>query len=136
MLQTIKIGFDSLLTWFIFLLPMNLTPLQQFIQDKILLSIYPWCSIEEARLKDFNIGCWCDRGNYPPTLSRVLTAFGIEFYFWNGIRHSEKISNNYENRKYICDRKLLNEDNTDCTLFDQSPETQRAMALLLWWKDE
>ena len=71
----------------------------------------------------------------PPTLARVLNALGSEFYCRNWIRHAEKISNNYENRTYICQRKLLNEDWTDATLFDQSEETQLAIALLLWWKD-
>lgn len=143
----------------------------QFIQEKILLSIYPWCSIEEAKKKESKIP-WCkviikphhyevevigfdrdtleyiddERDRFkehhiieilglPPTLSRVLYCFGIEFYFWNGIRHAEKISNNYENRTYICDRKLLNSEWTDATLFDQSEETQKVIALLLGWND-
>lgn len=72
----------------------------------------------------------------PPTLSRVLTALWPEFYCWNWIWHAEKISNNYENRKYVCQRKLLKDSWEDCNLFDQSPETITAIWVLLWRKDE
>lgn len=32
---------------------MNLTPMQLFCQEKILLSLYPWLSIEEAVQKEY-----------------------------------------------------------------------------------
>ena len=67
-----------------------------------------------------------------PSLARLLTALWPEFYCWNWIWHAEKISNNYENRKYVCQRKLLKDSWEDATLFDQSEETQNAIALLMW----
>lgn len=70
----------------------------------------------------------------PPSLARVLNALGSEFYFWNWLWHAEKISNNYENRKYICDRNLLNKDWSDATLRDQEESTQNTIVVLLWWK--
>lgn len=87
-------------------------------------------NLEEIETESYDI-IWL-----PPCLARVLNALGSEFYCRNWIRHAEKISNNYENRTYICERKLLNEDWTLCHLRDQSEETQKAIALLLGWKDE
>lgn len=116
---------------------MNLTPLQQFIQDKILLSIYPWCSIEEARLKEFEYSpSW-----FPISLSRVLTALWECFYYdWNIYIEefdTPLLSNaSFLTKKRICDRKLLNEDWTDCNLFQQSQDTITAIGVLLWYKDE
>lgn len=171
---------------------MTITPMLQFIQDRILEAVH-WCFLEEAREKElWKFWCfvkyywdsfrWDEVSNYqvikkmdddilfkniwlsddinnpsyrvtyhnfketeiesyeiiwlPPTLSRVLTALWPEFYCWNWIWHAEKISNNYENRKYVCQRELINKDWTDATLFDQTPETQLAIGVLLWWKDE
>lgn len=80
----------------------------------------------------------------PPTLPRVLQALGDLYWRWHRIIwlenkiveiHRERImeQRNFED---LCNRKLLNSDNTDATLFDQDQSTQDAIALLLWWKDE
>ena len=68
----------------------------------------------------------------PPTLARLLNALGKEY--WNYAYYQStwiKIEG-----EAIIPRKLLNEDWTDATLRDQSEETQNAISLLLWWKDE
>jgi hypothetical protein len=156
---------------------MTITPMMQYIQDRILEAVHPWLSIDEAQI-EARYTKWClysyewwvleylftkvpneyecfpvfynkrkDRtenwdGDYdypiiwlPPTLSRVLTTLWDEFYCWNWIWHAEKISNNYENRKYVCQRKLLKDSWEDCNLFDQSQETITTIWFLLGWKE-
>lgn len=65
------------------------------------------------------------------SLARVLTALGDEYcmlHYWS-------IWNKTNAYRKVCDWKLLNSDWTDATLFDQSEETQKAIALLLGWND-
>lgn len=149
--------------------------MQQFIQDKILLSVYPWCTLEEAREKElqfwcivdvdfclrewFRIGLWViihtwvedrimlynwptvifkPREMYdiiwlPPTLMRVLWALWPADYY---VRKGKLLRYAGKDSIFICDWKEFNEDKTDCNFFQQSPESQKAIALLLWWKDE
>lgn len=69
----------------------------------------------------------------PPTLPRVLEAFGNQYYFQDGkikrIKKWKKRASYIVNT--ICDRKKLNEDKIDANLRDQSQETQLAIAKLL-----
>lgn len=65
--------------WFVlvfFLFLMDLSPRQLFCQDKILLSLYPWLSIQEARAREF--WEWCKiiwRKNwYTTVISTVISA--------------------------------------------------------------
>lgn len=66
------------------------------------------------------------------SLPRVLSALGEEEYFYfRGV-----ISQNYNTIRWlryrsICYRRLLNEDGSDCTLRDQSIETQKTIWKLL-----
>lgn len=61
----------------------------------------------------------------PPTLSRVLTAFGKDFWYNYWV-----IDNMYDG-SFRCERKLLNEDMTECNLRQQSQETQDAIYNIL-----
>lgn len=70
----------------------------------------------------------------PPTLPRVLTAFGDQYYYRDWF-----IVYEYKDRTWYwwipqCERKLLNEDRTPCDLFLQSKETQRAIYDIIVWK--
>lgn len=156
-----------------------------FIQDKILLAVHPWCTLNIAKKKDLKFWCLVKWGgvylckwqqmpnevlqieqdheshynwyqpfpvprvttdNYrdqpeyiiwlPPTLSRVLTALWENRIYsrWNICYIWRDWLTTYFTK--ICKRKLLNEDGTDATLFDQSEETQKAIAILFWRKDE
>lgn len=162
---------------------MNLTPMQLFSQEKILLALYPWLSIEEAREKEIRL-IWCiyfnnkywercklnrylQHHNYynwtpinqqrilpvlsweaemrkrviniiglPPTLPRVLEALGDYrhiYYNWI-IRKTSNLGIARWTTDWITQRKLLNDDKTDATLFDQSIETQNRIWELLWRK--
>lgn len=68
----------------------------------------------------------------PPTLSRVLISLGehYELVPW-GL--DDMVISNRKTKDNICDWKLLNEDWSDATLFDQSEDTQDAIYNLLCW---
>ncbi len=147
---------------------MTITPMMQYIQDRILEAVH-WCSLEEAREREKQIE-WClvtvcftvwmslvehmvtyDEEKYwdkvhkiiglKPSLAKVLTALGDEY-------HRGKIKDHYWERIWIihtsqywaviCSarRKLLNEDKSEASLFDQSQETITAIWVLLGRKDE
>jgi len=166
---------------------MNLTPIQLYCQEKLILASHPWLSLEETKKKEFRFYPWCkavrrknwyttvlctvistrydmmsayihpyNRRDYspikisvkdieqiiwlPPTLPRVLNALGSRYKYAVGwiyhiLTRDEDISWRSNVSNIICNRKLLNSDWTDATLRDQSEDTQRSIALLLWWKD-
>lgn len=152
---------------------MTITPMMQYIQDRILEAVH-WCSLEEARKKDLKFWCillrkfddwssfletllhferdtfyllstsWWVTNSYavywkpieiiwlPPTLSRVLTALWNEYCmldYWS-------IRNKTNAYRKVWDRKHLNEDKSEASLFDQSQDTITAIWVLLWWTDE
>ena len=73
----------------------------------------------------------------PPTLPRVLQALRWYLYIRDDLPKVRTLYLSYaDNQNREAERKILNEDMTDATLFDQSEETQKAIALLLWYKDE
>lgn len=91
---------------------MKLTPLQQYCQEQIWL---------------------------PPTLSRVLTALWEDYWYNNHksmIYETSEIIQDLESNNFdisinkICKRKLLKDDKTEATLFDQDEETQKTIAKL------
>lgn len=87
----------------------------QEIQEKIGNYIQHWWAIE-----------WWWRKVYDPiSLSRVLSALGSWFYY--KYKFIYKIETYMENEYKLCERKLLNDDNSDCMLSDQSPETIKAI---------
>ena len=66
----------------------------------------------------------------PPTLPRVMTAL------WNDYRYqSGEIMWPAGYDFIVGERKLLNDDNTECTLFDQPQDTQDSITALLWRKE-
>lgn len=106
---------------------MTITPMMQYIQDKVYTIVCNnWIPIsQEISLRDIKY-------YYPISLPRLLTALeknisiSLNYYAWVIISwKGERIN-----------RKLLNEDKSDASLFDQSPETITAIWVLLWWKDE
>ena len=149
---------------------MTITPMMQYIQDRILEAVH-WCTLEEAREKEKvfwsyvydeenwlmcilmklteytdvrlkNWDWWTIKDDtvsftgLPPTLPRVLTALGENRIYsrWNICYIWRDWLTTYFTK--ICKRKLLNEDWTDATLFDQSQDTITAIWNLLWRKDE
>lgn len=62
---------------------------------------------------------------HPISLARVLSALG-KLYFYDWWLQWWETEKKYE-AYYICKRKLLNKDNSDCMLSDQSPETIKAI---------
>lgn len=115
---------------------MTITPMMQYIQDKVYTIVFNnWVPIsQEISMRD-------TKYYYPISLSRVLTALGDEY-------HRGKIKDHYWERIWIihtsqywaviCSarRKLLNEDKSEASLFDQSQDTITAIWVLLWYKDE
>jgi len=70
----------------------------------------------------------------PPTLSRVLNYDDDWFYrSWFIYCYDSNMTNQ---RDKICKWKLLNDDWSDATLFDQSDETITAIAREMWYKSE
>jgi hypothetical protein len=67
----------------------------------------------------------------PPTLERTLVALGKDYYYIaNTLQYFD-----WNSPTYICDRKLLNDNWTPASLFDQDEETQNKIAEILWYKD-
>lgn len=110
---------------------MTITPMMQYIQDKLYSIVCNnWVPIsQEISMRD-------TKYYYPISLSRVLTALGESKSYsnWYILDRGRDWFCSYF--KKVCKRKLLNEDWTDATLFDQSQETITAIWVLLWWKDE
>ena len=124
---------------------MQLTKQQLEMQEAILLAVHKWCTLEYAYSIEcdhnddwyrvvWHVKCWrdtieereyCSSNGHnirPSTLSRVLTALGDEFIYWHNkirVRSIDEFS-----FMVFCDRKLLNEDWSDCNLLQQSQETQ------------
>jgi len=68
----------------------------------------------------------------PPTLSRVLTALGKNYHYWQWfIYHFVDVFNPDVVVSRDCRRQLLKEDGTDATLRDQTQETQNTIHDLL-----
>lgn len=79
------------------------------------------------------------------SLQRVLTAINKKrrnyYHHPKGYIYKEQDLDEYTNSKFgiistameLCERRLLNEDWSDATLFDQSEETQDAIFNLLCW---
>ena len=100
-------------------------------------------NVKDANLRrhytDKEFRNWNDVIWLPPTLSRVLTALDsinhATYVFFNQSICPLKFANNNVNDNIrlwkLCDRKLLNDDGADATLFDQSQETQDAIHSML-----
>lgn len=138
--QYLSVNLSSL---FSLTIMMTITPMMQYIQDRILEAVH-WCTLEEAREREYKCVWWLiinvkkkikwrwvksDRivTVNPPTLIRTLTALGDYYWLfdWRIIGQT----------KEICVRKLLNEDKSEASLFDQTPETQLAIWVLLGRKE-
>lgn len=165
----------------------QLSKLDLFVQEKILLAIHKWCTIEEARKKELplfwcmvidilhhffweltpemmikiywseecveddgytflhyrwnpTVSAWLDnlldveRFNIiwlPPTLPRILHTLGDMYLYRDD--NIYYINLQFHTDDFICKRKLLNEDWTDCDFFDQSEETKQKIWELLWY---
>lgn len=106
----------------------------QEIQEAILKKIYPDLNVFEAIFK-----YWCvNEVKYSDewwwvcvfSLSRVISALDDAYWYNDEYWCIFWIDMRYE-RYTICERKLLNEDNSDCMLDDQSEETIEALHKLL-----
>lgn len=75
------------------------------------------------------------------TFSKMLILMESVFWAWFTVKYTswgEVMFFEWRGKKakYIFTRKLINENNIEATLLEQSEETQYEIALLLWWKDE
>lgn len=115
---------------------MILNDKQLATQEAILKRLYPWVSMDEANEKElelcrglvYNITIlYSTMQHMPPTLSRVIKALNSP-QNWHIETHLYKdwICSIFTDRSNneLCKRKLLNEDMTECSLRDQSIETQ------------
>lgn len=145
---------------------MNLTPELKFIQEKLVLAAHPWLSLEDAlnieiknphclkiakMLKRYFNQYWepqeelfeWNRYDYtkwkiiwlPPSLPRVLNGLG-DNYMYVPCWCIYSILAYALDKDQLCDRKLLNDDWSDATLFDQSEEIITAIAREMWYKSE
>lgn len=141
---------------------MTITPIMLFCQEQILKRLYPDMSLNESKnLELWQIWCKLTRWEYvymdeyewqwiiswwsilyspeileeeiiwlPPTLSRVLSALGDDYFFQSNAIYTYWL---WGQVVFKCERKLLNSNKTDATLFDQSEETILSIAKLLWY---
>ena len=70
---------------------------------------------------------------YIISLPRVLAALWHPYYYFDD--EIKKYYDSWIQDRIICERKLINEDKTGATLFDQSDETIEAIGKLLWYNE-
>lgn len=120
----------------------TLSKLDLRLQEKILKRLYWNMSIEEVRIEeDKQPRCIWEYNNWnpicvwlPPTLARVLSALGDDYFYKS--TYIVQASNFWDDwdtiwYSYITHRKLLNEDKTEMSLFDQDEYVKQAIDNLL-----
>ncbi len=78
----------------------------------------------------YSVNKWeYQEGYYPISLSRLLSALWNKYIFekWKIKYMWKSPSWSWKQNHIICTRILLNQDNSDCMLDDQSPETIKAI---------
>lgn len=101
-----------------------------FIKERTQWSEIWWNNRRWLNLNFFDYIIWL-----PPTLSRVLNGLGNWFIYYDKMLKERQIDDDMRFEQK-CMRKLINEDWSDCTLFEQSEQTIKMIAEIMWYKSE